>query len=93
MFIGWTRHLKDPVEKDRFEKSILSSKPVLNRLKEMLDGFETSLDYSEQTVKAYENPSWAYLQADKNGYRRCLAQIKEIIDLDKESFSKELNDR
>lgn len=29
----------------------------------------------------YENPSWAYKQADRNGYERAIKEVLDLIDI------------
>jgi hypothetical protein len=31
------------------------------------------------SLEEFDNPSWAYKQADKNGYERALLEIIELI--------------
>lgn len=82
MISNWTNNLKDPDEKARFNKYLLSSRGVLDRQLEIMDGMEKSLNYSELDPNAYECPSWAAKQAHKNGYRQCLQEIRKLITLD-----------
>jgi hypothetical protein len=79
MISAWTKHLSDPKDKEQFKNSILGSKSVLNRLKALLDEQEAELIKNEND---YDNPNWAYRQADVNGYRRCLRSITTLITLD-----------
>lgn len=82
MISAWTKHLSTEEEKTKFRNEVLSARSVLRRLNELLDEEERSLDRSEMDVKSYESPSWAYLQADKNGFRRALKITKIITNLD-----------
>jgi hypothetical protein len=81
MFIGWTQHLKDKEEKERFKQSVLSSKQVLDRLKILIESEESAIDQTERDPKAYDNPAWPYKQAYKNGMRHGLSIIKQFVDL------------
>lgn len=82
MKIAWTKHLADPKEKQDFENSIRASKHILRRIGEICDEMERGLDVSETSKHQYENPNWQYLQADNNGYRRCLKELRELMDID-----------
>lgn len=84
MNLAWTKHLKDPEEKQKFEKDLIHSQNVLHRLLQLLDEEENSLNRSETDIKTFDSPNWAYLQAYKNGYRACLKIIKKLVDLDQE---------
>lgn len=82
MIPNWTTHLKDPEEAKRFRQYMYSSKGVLDRLTQILDTKVEELDQLEADVAQYDSPSWAALQADRNGYRRAMRQVKKIITLD-----------
>lgn len=89
MFIGWTKHLTDERQKEAFQNSILGSKQVLDRLKDLIELEEKTVDQTERDPKAYDNPAWAFKQAYKNGFRAGLAIIKQMVDLDKQQPIKE----
>lgn len=82
MIPNWTNHLKDPEEKERFKKYILGSKTLLERQTAIIDEMEKGLDVQESDPSQYDSPSWAALQADRNGYRRALRAIKKLNNLD-----------
>lgn len=84
MYIGWTQHIQDEKDKERFKQSILSSKQVLERLKALIEKEEDAIDQTERDPKAYDNPAWPYKQAYKNGMRHGLSIIKQFVDLDKQ---------
>ena len=86
MYTMWTKHLEDSNEKVEFEKTIMGSKRVLNRLKDILGEQEAALNIGEVTPKNYDSPSWAYKQAHSNGYRQCLNVLKKLVDLDQQQF-------
>ncbi len=82
MLTAWTKNLKTPEEQENFTNQLLSARPVLERLYDLLNEKETELDRSERSQKAYENPNWAYLQAHRNGCASMLQSVKELINLD-----------
>jgi hypothetical protein len=84
MYTVWTKNLKTDQEKDNFNNQLLGARPVLERLMELLNEKEYSLESSERSVKAYETPNWAFLQAHKNGCASMLTSIKELINLDQQ---------
>lgn len=86
MYVDWTKHLQSKQEKEDFERSVLGSRRVLERLKALIEERETALDRSELDPKSFENPSWAYLQAFKNGSRSAYNTIKRLIDLDQQQL-------
>lgn len=84
MYIEWTKHLKDPENKERFTKEIYSARSVLERLFDILVEKEQSLDRSETNMSVYETPNWDYRQAHKNGNREAISFLKNLINLDQQ---------
>ena len=84
MYVDWTKNLKDKEEKERFENSLLGSKHLFSRMKDILDEYEKSLNRSETDLKSFDQPNWDYKQAYKNGYRACLYKIQELITVHQE---------
>ena len=82
MLIAWTKHIKDETEKVEFEKYIKGSKRLLDRLKEIVDEEEQSLNRSETDIKTFDQPNWENRQAYKNGYRACLNIMKKLVNVD-----------
>lgn len=89
MFIGWTKHLTDEEDKNKFRDSVYGSKRVLERLKALIDLEVESIDQTERDIKAYDNPNWANKQAFKNGQRSAYYILKQMVDLDKQQPPKE----
>lgn len=77
--LRWTKHLKDKEAED-FARFVRSSGPVLDRLKDIIK----ELDRSDAPDKKadYSNPSWAYRQADHNGFARAIKMINDLIGED-----------
>lgn len=82
MIPNWTNHLKDQEEKNRFKKYLQSCRTAFERLDAMLEQDISELDGSEADPDQYNSPSWAALQADRNGYRRGLRKVKKLLNLD-----------
>ncbi len=89
MLTVWTKNLQTQDEKDNFNNQLLGARPVLERLTELLNEKEVELDRSERSLKAYDNPNWAYLQAHKNGCASMLQSVKELINLDQQKVNYE----
>lgn len=89
MYIAWTKHLKDPEDKKKFENSVWSSKHVLDHLKSIIDSNITDLDHVEVNPKNYEIPNWDYRQAHNNGYRQAMFTLRKLIDLDQQDKKEE----
>jgi len=84
MMAQWTKNLDKDEDKKNFQNSILGSRPVLERLYELLDEEERDLDSSELKEAVYDSPSWSALQAHKNGQRSMIRKIKQLINLDQQ---------
>jgi hypothetical protein len=82
MISAWTKHITDPEAKERFQSAVQGSKLVLQRLQAIMDEMRVDSENQELSTKLYDSPSWAYIQADANGYKRCLKQISKLINLD-----------
>lgn len=84
MQVDWTKHLKTPEERERFKSSVLSARPVLERLNDLLSEYQASGNKSLENISSYESPSWAYRAADQNGFNRAFSMIKALINLDQQ---------
>lgn len=82
MIPNWTNHLKEPEEKERFRKYIYGSKAILERQSQIIDDELNQLDQLETDKDQYNCPSWAALQADRNGFRRAMKLVKKLNTLD-----------
>lgn len=89
MYVEWTKHLATEEEKINLRNQILSAKPVLKRLKDILTEKEWALDRSEMSIDAYNTPNWAERQAHKNGNREALGFLKKLVDLDQQKIPTE----
>lgn len=73
----WTDHLKTDQEKAEFADLLRNSSRVFSRLEEILA--EKLSRYTGSKESDYDSPSWAYKQADANGYIRCLRDLEKLI--------------
>lgn len=85
MYVEWTKHLQDNSEaKNIFTRKILSSREVLDRIKDIIEEKEKAIDRSETSIEAYNTPNWDVRQAHKNGNRESLNWLKKLVDLDQQ---------
>ncbi len=77
----WTQGLT-PTEKEEFEKVVYASKKVLDKLSQIVYNKINAVE--KTSPEDYKSPAWAYLQADRNGYRRALEEINSILTIDTE---------
>lgn len=76
----WFSNLPKP-EQEEFKKLVLGSRKVLDRVKEIC--YNTIQSGVLPSAEDYDNPSWAYKQADRNGYLRAYREILQLTSLDK----------
>jgi len=84
MFTRWTSHLRDPEHKERFQDQILSAKPVLNKLLEIIEDQKKEIRKIDTSENVFTDPNWAYKQAYHNGQKAGLDFVAKLIDLDKQ---------
>ena len=84
MLTVWTKNLKTKEEQDNFNNQLLGARPVLERLRDLLDEKSKELENTELSLRAYDNPNWQYQQAHKNGYKGAMKFLKELINLDQQ---------
>jgi hypothetical protein len=84
MYPIWTAHLQTEEEKLRFKNQLHGSREVFERLTQLVEQKENELGAAERNQSAYENPSWAYLQAHRNGYASAMKVIKNLLTSDQE---------
>lgn len=62
-------------QQEGFKKQVTSAKDVLEKLEEIIKTKMKEVVLSED----YDSPSWAYKQADRNGYNRALTEVLNIL--------------
>lgn len=67
-------------EQEGFKKEVKSAKNVLDKLEQIVKSRLKEI----VVIEDYDSPSWAYKQADRNGYNRALTEIINILNLDHE---------
>lgn len=82
MISAWTKHLQTEDEKTRFKNSVLGSKIVLDRLKDMIKEMGDDVDIKERNTETYNIPNWDYRQAHLNGFKDCLNKLNKVVTID-----------
>lgn len=82
MNLDWTKHLHEEQEIKDFKEGMQRNKWLLDRLAEILKGYEKSLSRAETNPNSFDIPNWYERQIFQNGYRACLNKIQDLIDLD-----------
>lgn len=67
-------------EQEGFKREVKSAKNVLDKLEQIVQNKIKEIVITND----YDSPSWAYKQADRNGYNRALTEIINILHLDQE---------
>lgn len=76
----WTKHLKDPDSKQKFEQSLRASTTMAYRLLEILDEEERAIESQSCSVKDFDNPAWAFKQAFHQGEKARIRKLKELLE-------------
>jgi len=76
MKLSWFNNLPKDKQED-FKKQVRSARDVLERLEQILQEKKTEVVLSTD----YDNPSWAFRQADRNGYDRALTEVINLINM------------
>lgn len=76
MDLRWLKNLPEDVEEVDREKEVLGFRNAFRELTEVL---EREL---KEIAPDYDTPSWAYKQADQNGYNRAIRSVLKLIKLE-----------
>lgn len=69
------RWFKGELDKEAKKKAILQHRNAFDDLRAMLE------QEINDNAPDYESNSWAYKQADRNGYNRAIRSILKLIDI------------
>jgi len=75
----WTLNLDEQVAKD-MRQWFKESGPLRRRLQKILTDIIEEKRVGQTLESKYDNPNWAYLQADRAGYERALRNIIDLIN-------------
>lgn len=75
----WIANL-DKEATERFTREFKSSRPVLDRLIQILEDKYKAADHDALKREHYNKPSWAEYQADRVGTRRTLLEIQRLLE-------------
>jgi hypothetical protein len=76
----WTKHIRDAGGQSEFLGKIRASTTIRDRLETLLKEELETLTTKSSQEKDFENPSWAYLQAFRNGKISTLRSILDLLD-------------
>lgn len=75
----WFTHLSNEESRADFRRSLFSSRTVLRRLKNILEEEKRTMANAEASPKDFEDGNWAYKQAFRNGERRGLRIVEDLL--------------
>ena len=78
MKTSWTKGLKAD-QADDIVRDFKASLSIRRRLSEILQEKQRTSLTETRKKSTYENPNWAYLQADGVGYERALSEVIALI--------------
>jgi hypothetical protein len=78
--LTWTKHLREPTQRESFEAVLRNSTQVLSRLQQIITEKEDSLSSTEASLETYKDAGWPYLQAHINGRKAELRELKALLD-------------
>jgi hypothetical protein len=81
--LDWTKGMSD-LEKEEFVAVLGKSVWLARRIRELLKERLEFLERKENSEKAYDNPSWAFYQADIIGAKREVKYLLSLFDPMKE---------
>ena len=76
--VDWIKDIKSHADQQLFVDSLASS-PIVDRLKDIVK--ERLRDKSIFKEVDYQNHSWAYHAADRNGYIRAMNDILKLLEI------------
>lgn len=77
----WLRD-KTPKEQEAIKELLKHNTLFINEFLSVLDKMESEELRKETTESQYDNPSWAYKQADSNGARRAYRKIRALFNME-----------
>ena len=77
---AWTKGVKDEELRAEIVSAFSNSTIMKKRLSEILEAKTLSKQKDCMNVSNYEKNSWAYQQADSQGYLRALSEILSLLE-------------
>lgn len=85
MMTSWVKGLrKGTQEYKEVEEAYRASTRIRDRMRKVLGGMLEESHKQRITSTEYDNPNWAYKQADAVGYARAIHQIIKLLEDNKE---------
>lgn len=78
-YTRWYKHCKTEKDRLEFQASLSEARIVIAILDKLIKSDLRLSETEELSKDVYENPSWPYFQADKNGEKRAYKKILQLI--------------
>lgn len=75
---SWKAITKDQKELE-YLHAVFSNQFFSEAIEKMLQRLLDEEERKEESVKQYQDPSWAFSQADRNGYKRALRKVSSLL--------------
>jgi homoserine dehydrogenase len=76
----WIKHLKTDELKKEFLTKLAAADDVLSRIKTLIEEDIVTANKKSLAQEGYENPNWAFYQADLLGEMRAYNKVIRMID-------------
>lgn len=77
--VRWTKHLSNKADKEAYTERLLRMEDVWSVLKDILQEDLNALEKDSMNKDHYFMPAWAEYQADRNGSKRAIRKILELL--------------
>ena len=74
-------HIQDDVLKEEFKNMVRASKPVLDRVINIMNDKIKHLEKDQEALDNYDSPNWAYKQIDYNSTKRAYKHIINLLEI------------
>lgn len=75
----WFKNNPSDKDKEALEYLLNNQSALIDRLREILSAWYKEEERADLTLKDFDNPNWAYLQANRNGAKRALAKVEALF--------------
>ena len=76
--VAWFKNV-DPEKRANYEETLRNSSTALSRLYDIVEEKEQTMNSQEVSLSDFDNPSWPYKQAYRNGQKAALKEMKELL--------------
>jgi hypothetical protein len=78
--LHWLRYCTTQEERDTIYKSLLGSRYILGILQRIVKDEKQALYRAEESIEDFKDPDWALKQAFRNGERKGLRIVEDLLN-------------